>query len=81
MVGGSILESIKKQKNLWRMMCVCVSRLVVSNSLQLHRLKPTRPHCPWDSTGKNTGVGWHFLLQKELSKERKWSRSVVSTAL
>ena len=22
--------------------------------------------CPWDSPGKNTGVGWHFLLQKEL---------------
>ena len=20
-------------------------------------------HCPWDSLGKNTGVGWHFLLQ------------------
>ena len=19
--------------------------------------------CPWDSPGKNTGVGWHFLLQ------------------
>ena len=21
------------------------------------------PHCPWDSPGKNTGVGCHFLLQ------------------
>ena len=28
-----------------------------------HRWKPTRfPH-PWDSPGKNTGVGCHFLLQ------------------
>ena len=26
----------------------------MSNSVQLH---------PWDSPGKNTGVGWHFLLQ------------------
>ena len=23
----------------------------------------TRLHCPWDSPGKNTGVGCHFLLQ------------------
>ena len=26
-------------------------------------LKPTRLLCPWDSPGKNTGVGCHFLLQ------------------
>ena len=25
--------------------------------------KPTRLLCPWDSPGKNTGVGCHFLLQ------------------
>ena len=24
---------------------------------------PTRILCPWDSSGKNTGVGCHFLLQ------------------
>ena len=24
---------------------------------------PTRLHRPWDSPGKNTGVGCHFLLQ------------------
>ena len=24
---------------------------------------PTRLHCPWDAPGKNTGVGFHFLLQ------------------
>ena len=28
-----------------------------------HRQKPTRLHHPWDSLGKNTGVGCHFLLQ------------------
>ena len=28
-----------------------------------HRWQPTRPHRPWDSPGKNTGVGRHFLLQ------------------
>jgi len=37
---------------------------VVSNSLQPHGLQPTRLLCPWDSPGKNTGVGCHFLLQR-----------------
>ena len=36
---------------------------VVSNSVQPHRQQPTRLHHPWDSLGKNTGVGCHFLLQ------------------
>ena len=31
--------------------------------LQPHGLWPTRLLCPWDSPGKNTGVGCHFLLQ------------------
>ena len=29
--------------------CVCVSCLVMSNSLQPSRPEPTRPLCPWDS--------------------------------
>ena len=41
----------------------CVSSLVTSTSLQPHGLEPTRLLCPWDSPGKNTGVGGHFLLQ------------------
>ena len=28
-----------------------------------HRRQPTRLCRPWDSPGKNTGVGCHFLLQ------------------
>ena len=28
-----------------------------------HRRQPTRLSHPWDSPGKNTGVGCHFLLQ------------------
>ena len=27
---------------------------------------PPRPLCPWDSPGKNTGVGCHALLQGDL---------------
>jgi len=35
----------------------------VSDSVWPHRRQPTRLLCPWDSPGKNTGVGCHFLLQ------------------
>ena len=35
----------------------------MSNSVRPHRQKPTRLPRPWDSPGKNTGVGCHFLLQ------------------
>ena len=31
--------------------------------VQLYGLKPTRLRCPWDSPGKNIGVGCHVLLQ------------------
>ena len=36
---------------------------VVSNSVRPQGLQPTRLLCPWDSPGKNTGVGCPFLLQ------------------
>ena len=36
---------------------------VVSDSVWPHRQQPTRLPRPWDSPGKNTGVGCHFLLQ------------------
>ena len=35
----------------------------MSDSVRPHRQQPTRLPCPWDSPGKNTGVGCHFLLQ------------------
>ena len=35
----------------------------MSDSVQPHRQQPTRLPHPWDSPGKNTGVGCHFLLQ------------------
>ena len=35
----------------------------MSNSVWPHRRQPTRLPRPWDSPGKNTGVGCHFLLQ------------------
>ena len=43
--------------------CCCLVTSVVSDSVQPHRQQPTRLPRPWDSPGKNTGVGYHFLLQ------------------
>src|SRR5574340_1077329 len=40
-----------------------ISCSVVSDSLRPHESQHARPPCPWDSPGKNTGVGFHFLLQ------------------
>ena len=44
--------------------CMCVSRSVVSSSLRPHRMEPAWLLRPWDSLGQNTGVGSHFLLQR-----------------
>ena len=40
-----------------------VSHSFVFDFLQPHGLQPIRFLCPYDSPGKNTGVGCHFLLQ------------------
>ena len=35
----------------------------MSDPVRPHRRQPTRLPRPWDSPGKNTGMGCHFLLQ------------------
>ena len=42
--------------------CAC-THSVTSNSWWPHGLQPARLLSQWDSPGKNTGVGCHFLLQ------------------
>ena len=46
----------------WVPACL-LSYSVVSSSLRHHGLWPTRLPYPWDSSGKNIGVGCHSLLQ------------------
>ena len=41
----------------------CYVTSIVSDSALPHRQQSTRLPCPWDSPGKNTGVGCHFPLQ------------------
>ena len=50
-----------------------VSYSVVSNSLQPHRLYPTRLLHPWDSPGQNTGVGCYFFSSGS-SQPRDWTQ-------
>ena len=40
----------------------CSVALVVSDSVCLYRSQPSRLLCPWESPGKNTGLGCHALL-------------------
>ena len=47
----------------WTFSSVQFSCSVVSDSVRPHRWQPTRLPHSWDSPGKNTGVGCHFLLQ------------------
>ena len=42
---------------------VCSVPSFMSDSVLACRLPPARTLCPWNSPGKNTGVGCHFLLQ------------------
>ena len=54
---------ISKALLLWNLSeCCCSVASVVSDSLQPMDCSPTRLLCPWDSPGKNTGVGCCALL-------------------
>ena len=53
----------------------------MSDSVRPHRRQPTRLSHPWDSPGKNTGVGCHFLLQcMKVKSERKVTQSCTTLA-
>ena len=61
-------EAQKRKKKLKNCPCNEIQMLffshpIVSDSVRPHRQQPTRLPDPWDSPGKNTGVGCHFLLQ------------------
>ena len=45
------------------LLLLLLSASVMSSSVQPHRQQSTRLPHPWDSPGKNTGVGCHFLPQ------------------
>ena len=53
-----------------------LSRFSRSDSVRPHRQQPNRLLHPWDSPGKNNGVGCHFLLQcRKVKSEREVAQS------
>ena len=51
----------------------------MSDSVRSHRQEPTRLPRPWDSPGKNTGVGCHFLLQcRNVKSESEVAQSCLT---
>ena len=52
-IGGALFDDL----------LLLLSRFSCVRHVRPHRQQPTRFPCPWDSPGKNTGVGCHFLLQ------------------
>ena len=58
----NVFVELNKQSHL---LCYPWLLLLLShfNCVRPHRRQPTRLPRPWDSPGKNTGVGSHFLLQ------------------
>ena len=65
--------------NIYQILSACCRRQVASvvfDSVRPQRRKPTRLPCPWDSPGKNTGVGCHFPLQcMKVKSEREVAQS------
>ena len=65
-------DVLLRKDALWRRCCACnvpssvpsSDCSVVSRSATPRTAAPRRL-CPWDSPGKNTGVGCHFLLPKQ----------------
>ena len=53
----------------------------MSDSVCPQRWQPTRLPRPWDSPGKNTGVGCHFLLQcMKVKSESEVAQSCLALA-
>ena len=51
----------------------------MSDSMRPQRRQPTRLPRPWDSPGKNTGVGCHFLLQfMKVKRESEVAQSCLT---
>ena len=54
-------EGVEKRE--YELLLLLLSHFSCVQLYATHRRQPTRLRCPWDSPGKNTGVGCHFLLQ------------------
>ena len=78
--GFYILKIIETSALLLLLLLLQVAS-VMSDSVRPHRQQPTRLPCPWDSPGKNTGVGCHFLLQcMKVKSESEGAQSCLTAS-
>ena len=56
-----------------KLVLLVFSSSFMSDRLQPHGLQPIRLLCPWNLTGKNTRVGYHFLLYGISPIRGSWS--------
>jgi len=71
-------KGYKRRPSSNALFCCCCRQAasVVSDSVRPHRRQLTRLPRPWDSPGKNSGVGCHFLLQgMKVKSEREVAQS------
>ena len=74
------MTSAKKKKTSLviftrKVLAVAAKSLQSCPTLQPHRWQPTRFPCPWDSPGKNIGVGCHFLQCMKVKSESEVAQS------
>ena len=65
-INLSLLPTLLCRRLCANCVCVCVCVCVHGHAFMLSHARlcnPLRVLYPWDSPGKNTGVGSHFLLQ------------------
>ena len=63
MLGNVLSICDSMRSSMSSQYCAILCHSVMSNFLVLHRRYPARMLCPWDSPGKNSGVGCHALFQ------------------
>ena len=59
----TVCSSISIVYPSWLFFMLLLLLLSCFSRVWLYATPWTAAHRPWDSAGKNTGVGWHFLLQ------------------
>ena len=68
-----------KHLEIFQLSAAAAKSLQSCPTVRPHRRQPTRLPHPWDSPGKNTGVGCHFLLQcLKVKSEREVAQSCLT---
>ena len=74
-----ILWLLNYLKLLWTLSAAAAKSLHLCPTVRPHRRQPTRLPRSWDSPGKNTGVGCHFLLQcVKVKRENEVAQSCLT---